>query len=116
VIRIDPASTSGTVNVDVAIEGQLPAGARPEQSVDGTIELERLADVLYVGRPGYGGPNSTIGMFKVVEGGSYAVQTPVQVGRSSVNQMEIIQGLQPGDVVILSDMTRWDSAARVKLK
>jgi HlyD family secretion protein len=116
VIRIDPASTSGTVSVDVSLEGQLPPGARPELSVDGTIELERLSDVLYVGRPGYGQANSTIGMFKVVEGGRYAVQTPVQAGRTSVNAMEIIQGLQPGDVVILSDMTRWDSSARVKLK
>jgi hypothetical protein len=72
--------------------------------------------VLFVGRPGFGQPNSTIGMFKVVEGGRYAVQTPVQVGRSSVNTIEVIQGLASGDVVILSDMTRWDSAARVKLK
>ncbi len=117
VIRIDPASTSGTVAVDVAlVESELPQGARPELSVDGTIELERLSDVLYVGRPGYGQPNSTIGMFKVVEGGRYAVQTPVQVGRNSVNTMEVIQGLEPGDVVILSDMTRWDSASRLKLK
>jgi len=116
VLRIDPASTSGTVSVDVSLEGELPQGARPELSVDGTIELERLSDVLYVGRPGYGQPNSTIGMFKVVEGGRYAIQTPVQVGRNSVNTMEVIQGLQPGDVVILSDMTRWDSASRIKLK
>ncbi len=116
VIRIDPASTSGTVSVDVALDGVLPAGARPELSVDGTVEIERLSDVLYVGRPGYGQPNSTIGMFKVVEGGRYAVRAPVQVGRSSVNTIEIVQGLAPGDVVILSDMTRWDSAARVKLK
>ena len=73
VIRIDPASTSGSVAVDVSLEGELPQGARPELSVDGTIELERLSDVLFVGRPGYGQPNSTIGMFKVVEGGDYAV-------------------------------------------
>jgi hypothetical protein len=116
VIRIDPASTSGTVSIDVALDGVLPAGARPELSVDGTVEIERLSDVLYVGRPGYGQPNSTIGMFKVVEGGGYAERVPVQVGRSSVNTIEVVQGLAPGDVVILSDMTRWDSAARVKLK
>jgi hypothetical protein len=104
------------VAVDVAFEGELPAGARPELSVDGTIEIDRLTDAVYVGRPAYGQPNSTIGMFKVVEGGRYAVQIPVQVGRSSVNTMEVIQGLVPGDVVILSDMTRWDSAERVRLK
>jgi multidrug resistance efflux pump len=116
VIRIDPASQNGTVAVDVAFEGELPAGARPELSVDGTIEIDRLTDAVYVGRPAYGQPNSTIGMFKAVEGGRYAVQIPVQVGRSSVNTMEVIQGLVPGDVVILSDMTRWDSAERVRLK
>lgn len=116
VIRIDPASTSGTVSVDVAFDGDLPAGARPELSVDGTIEIERLRDVLYVGRPAYGQPNSTIGMFKVVEGGRYAVRVPVQAGRSSVNTMEVVQGLEPGDVVILSDMSRWESADRVRLR
>ena len=116
VIRMDPNSSSGTVSVDVAFEDPLPAGARPDLSVDGTIELERLQDVLHVGRPGYGQPNSTIGMFKVIEGGRYAVQVSVQVGRSSVNTMEVIQGLNQGDVVILSDMTRWDSAERVRLK
>jgi multidrug resistance efflux pump len=116
VIRMDPQSTSGTVAVDVALEGELPAGARPELSVDGTIELERLPDVLHVGRPGYGQPNSTIGMFKVVDGGRYAVRVSVQVGSSSVNTMEVIQGLDRGDVVILSDMSRWDSADRVRLK
>ena len=116
VIRIDPASTSGSVLVDVSLEGELPQGARPELSVDGTIEFERLSDVLFVGRPGYGQPNSTIGKFKVVEGGDYAVQTPVKVGRNSVNTIEVLEGLQPGDVVILSDMSRWDSNSRVKLK
>lgn len=116
VIRIDPASTSGTVAVDVALEGELPAGARPELSVDGTIEIERLNNVVHVGRPGFGQPNSTIGLFKLVDNGRHAVRTPVQVGRSSVNTIEVIQGLVPGDVVILSDMTRWDSAERVRLK
>jgi multidrug resistance efflux pump len=116
VIRMDPQSTSGSVAVDVAFDGPLPPGARPELSVDGTIELERLSDVLYVGRPGYGQPNSTIGMFKVVDGGRYAVNVPVQVGRSSVNLMEVIQGLERGDVVILSDMSRWESVDRVRLR
>jgi HlyD family secretion protein len=116
VIRIDPASTSGSVLVDVAFEGELPPGARPELSVDGTIEFERLRDVLHVGRPAYGQPNSTIGMFKVVEGGRYAVRVPVQAGRSSVNTMEVVQGLEQGDVVILSDMSRWESADRVRLR
>lgn len=116
VIRMDPNSSSGTVSVDIKLEGDLPPGARPDLSIDGTIELERLQDVLHVGRPGYGQPNSTIGMFKVIDGGDYAVQVSVQVGRSSVNTMEVIQGLNQGDIVILSDMTRWDSAERVRLK
>jgi multidrug efflux pump subunit AcrA (membrane-fusion protein) len=116
VIRIDPAASGGTVTVDVALEGDLPAGARPDLSVDGTIETDRINDAVWVGRPGYGQPNSTIGMFKLVEGGRYAVRVQVQVGRSSVNAIEILQGLEPGDAVILSDMTRWDSADRVRLK
>jgi HlyD family secretion protein len=116
VIRMDPNSQSGTVSVDIKLEGDLPPGARPDLSIDGTIELERLQDVLHVGRPGYGQPNSTIGMFKVIDGGDYAIQVSVQVGRSSVNTMEVIQGLNQGDIVILSDMTRWDSAERVRLK
>jgi HlyD family secretion protein len=116
VIRLDPASTNGSVAVDIALEGPLPAGARPDLSVDGTIEIERLADVLYVGRPAYGQANSTIQMFKVVDGGRYAIRVPVRVGHNSVNTIEIIQGLQRGDQVILSDMSRWDAADRVRLK
>ncbi len=116
VIRIDPASQNGTVTVDVALEGALPAGARPDLSVDGTIEIERLTDVLHVGRPAYGQPNSTVGMFKLVDGGRYAVRVSVQLGRSSVNTIEVVAGLQPGDLVILSDMSRWDSAERVRIK
>jgi multidrug resistance efflux pump len=114
-MRIDPNAISGTVAVDVALDGAAP-GARPDLSVDGTIEIERLEQVLYVGRPVYGQPNSTIGMFKLVEDGDYAVRVPVRVGRSSVNAIEVVQGLKAGDQVILSDMSRWDSVDRVRLK
>jgi HlyD family secretion protein len=116
VVRIDPASQAGAVGVDVALEGDLPAGARPELSVDGTIEIERLPDVLYVGRPTFGQPNSTISLFKVVEGGDAAVRVRVRVGRSSVNRIEIVEGLNVGDEVILSDMSRWDDVERVRLR
>jgi HlyD family secretion protein len=116
VVRIDPAAQEGTVTVDIALDGKLPAGARPDISVDATITIERLNDVLYVGRPAYGQPNSTMGMFKLVEGGRYAVRIPVKVGRTSVNSIEIVQGLAAGDSVILSDMSRYDQVERVKLK
>jgi HlyD family secretion protein len=95
--RIDPAVQSGTVTVDVALDGNLPQGVRPDLSVDGTIELERLTDVLYVGRPAFGGTDSTVGMFKLEEGGQFAVRVPVKLGRSSVNTVEIIEGLREGD-------------------
>lgn len=116
VVRIDPASQNGAVGVDVALEGDLPPGARPELSVDGTIEIERLPDVLFVGRPAFGQPNSSIGMFKVVEDGDAAVRVQVRVGRTSVNRIEIVDGLVQGDRVILSDMTRWDEVDRVRLR
>ncbi len=115
VIRVDPAVEQGTVTVDVAIDGQLPKGARPDLSVDGTIELERLDNVVYVGRPAFGQDNSTVGLFKIVSGSSEAVRTPVQLGRSSVNTIEIKSGLQPGDQVILSDTSAWDSHDRIRL-
>jgi HlyD family secretion protein len=115
VIRVDPAVEQGTVTVDVAIDGQLPKGARPDLSVDGTIELERLDNVVYVGRPAFGQDNSTVGLFKIVSGSSEAVRTPVQLGRSSVNTIEIRNGLQPGDQVILSDTSAWDSHERIRL-
>jgi hypothetical protein len=102
--------------VDVALDGALPAGARPDLSVDGTIEVERLRNVLYTGRPAYGQPNSTIGMFKLTEGGRYAVRVQVQVGRTSVNAIEIIRGLDKGDLVILSDMSQYDNVDRVRIK
>jgi HlyD family secretion protein len=103
------------VTVDVAIDGQLPKGARPDLSVDGTIELERLNNVVYVGRPAFGQDNSTVGLFKIVAGSSEAVRTPVKLGRSSVNTIEIQGGLQPGDQVILSDTSAWDSHDRIRL-
>ena len=116
IVRIDPAAQEGTVTVDIALDDTLPAGARPDISVDATITLERLSDVLYTGRPAYGQPNSTIGMFKLVEGGRYAVRVPVKIGRTSVNAIEIVQGLAAGDSVILSDMSRYDNVERVRLK
>ena len=114
--RIDPAVQQGTVTVDVALEGTLPQGVRPDLSVDGTIELERLTDVLYVSRPAFGGSDSTIGMFKLEEGEQFAVRVPVKLGRSSVNTVEVIEGLREGDEVILSDTSQWDNFNRLQLK
>jgi HlyD family secretion protein len=116
VMRIDPAVVNGTVTVDVALDGALPQGARPDLSVEGTIELERLSDVLYVGRPVHGEANSTVGLFKVIDDGGSAVRAQVQLGRTSVNTVEIVKGLQIGDKVILSDMSAWDNYDRVQLK
>ena len=100
--------------MDVQLEGEYPKGARPDLSVDGTIDIERLANVLYVGRPAYGQPESTVGIFKLVLNGEvYRVQ--VKLGRSSVNQIEIVEGLREGDQVILSDMSAWDTYDRMKL-
>jgi HlyD family secretion protein len=115
VVRVDPAVEQGTVRVDVAIDGELPKGARPDLSVDGTIELERLNDVIYVGRPAFGQENNTVGIFKLVSGSSEAVRTPVKLGKSSVNTIEILSGLQPGDQVILSDTSAWDAHERIRL-
>ncbi|MEO8449617.1 MAG: HlyD family efflux transporter periplasmic adaptor subunit [Gemmatimonadota bacterium] len=116
VIRIDPASINGTVTVDVAMDNKPPDGARPDLSVDGVIELERLKDVLHTGRPPFGQPNGTIGLFKMVENGNYAVRVNVKLGRMSVGQVEILDGLNVGDIVILSDMSRWDNVDRVRIK
>jgi len=115
VIRVDPAVENGTVTVDVALDAPLPKGARPDLSVDGTIELERLEDVLYVGRPVQGQPESLIGLFKVIEGGRAAARVQVKLGRTSVGAVEIVQGLQVGDTIILSDMSQWDAFERVRL-
>ena len=115
VMRVDPAVQNGTVTVDVKLEGALPKGARPDLSVDGTIEIERLRDVLYVGRPAFGQPNSTVGIFKLEAGGKEAARVQVKLGRSSVNTVEILSGLQVGDQVILSDMSAWDAFNRIRL-
>ena len=113
--RIDPAVEQGTVTVDVAFDEELPKGARPDLSVDGTIELERLDNVVFVGRPAFGQENSTVGMFKLVPGSNDAVRAPVKLGKSSVNTIEILSGLNPGDQVILSDTSAWDSHERIRL-
>jgi len=116
VSRIDPAAREGTVLVDVMLQGDLPSGARPDLNVDGTIELEHLDSVLFVGRPTYGQSGSTVGLFKLVDGGSEATRTPVKLGRSSVNTVEIVDGLNEGDQVILSDMSAWDAFERVRVR
>jgi HlyD family secretion protein len=114
VVHIDPAAVQGTVTVDVKLEGELPKGARPDLSVDGTIEIERLEDVLYVGRPSQVQADTTIQLFKVLVTGE-AVRTRVQIGRVSVNFVEIVDGLQQGDEVILSDMSAWNAYDRLRL-
>ena len=116
VSRIDPAVQNGTVTVDVALEEALPQGARPDLSVDGTIELDRLKDVLYVGRPAFGQEKAQVGLFRLAEDGDEAVRVKVRLGKSSVNTVEILEGLKPGDKVILSDMSAWDAYDRVRLK
>jgi HlyD family secretion protein len=116
VSRVDPSVQNGTVTVDVTLAGELPRGARPDLSVDGTIELERLDNVVYMARPAFGQENATVGIFKFEPDGVYARRTQVKLGRSSVNSIEIISGLQPGDRVILSDMSQWDANDRVKIR
>jgi HlyD family secretion protein len=116
VTRIDPAVQSGAVNVDVALEGELPRGARPDLSVDGTIEVDRLVDVLYVGRPAYAQPEGQASIWKLVDDGAAAVRVPVRLGRASVNTIEVVDGLAPGDEIILSDLSRWDGAERLRLR
>jgi HlyD family secretion protein len=115
VMRVDPAVLEGTVTVDVELIGDLPKGARPDLSVDGTIEIERLENVLYVGRPAYGQAESTIGLFKMLEDGETCVRAQVRLGKSSVNTIEIIEGLVEGDQVILSDTSAWDAYDRIRL-
>jgi RND family efflux transporter MFP subunit len=116
VSRVDPAVQNGTVTVDVKLTGELPKGARPDLSVDGTIDLERLENVLYVGRPAFGQENSTISMFKLDPDGNTASRVQVKTGRASVNLIQIDSGLHEGDSVILSDMSRWDNTDRVRLE
>lgn len=114
VIRVDPAVEQGTVTVDVALDGALPKGARPDLSVDGTIELERLDNVLYVGRPAFAQDGATVGVFKLTPSGE-AIRNPVHFGRSSVNTIEIVSGLNVGDQVVLSDTSAYDSHDRIRL-
>jgi HlyD family secretion protein len=113
--RVAPSVQDGTVIVDVSLDGKLPEGARPDLSVDGTIEIERLENVLFVGRPSYGQPNSKIELFKVNEDGKTAARTPVEIGRMSVNTVEIVKGLQAGDKVILSDTSAQDGYKKIRL-
>jgi HlyD family secretion protein len=115
VTRIDPAVQSGTVTVDVKLDGALPQGARPDLSVDGTIELEHLESVVYVGRPAFGQPSSTVGLFRLEPDGKGAMRVQVKLGRTSVNTIEVMEGLQVGNQVILSDMSAWDAYDRVRL-
>jgi multidrug resistance efflux pump len=114
--RVDPNVQGGSVLVEVSLDGDMPAGARPDLNVEGTIELERLSDVLYAGRPTYGQSQSTVSLFRVIEDGNAAERVSVQLGRSSVNQIEVLEGLQEGDVVILSDMSRYDDIDRVRIR
>src|SRR5580700_11111995 len=115
VSRIDPAVVNGTVTVDVKLVGNIPDGARKDLSVDGVIDLERMKDVLYVGRPAFGNENSTITLFRLDQEGKGAVRVPVKVGRASVNAIQVQQGLHEGDTVILSDMSRYDTTDRIRL-
>jgi len=116
VSRIDPAAINGTVTVDITLTGALPPGARPDLSVDGTIDLERIPDAVFVGRPVYGQPNSTITLFKLVPGSDEAIRVPVKLGRASVNHIEVLEGLSVGDTVLLSDMSQYDAQNRIKLR
>jgi HlyD family secretion protein len=115
VSRIDPAVLNGTVTVDVRLEGKLPSGARPDLSVDGSVEIERLADVVFVNRPVLGQPNSTISLFKLELDGKEAIRVPVKLGRASVTTIEILEGLRVGDRVLLSDMSAMDGHNRIRL-
>ncbi|HEX8829633.1 MAG TPA: HlyD family efflux transporter periplasmic adaptor subunit [Longimicrobium sp.] len=116
VVRIDPAAQNGTVTVDVALTGPLPRGARPDMSVDGTVDLERLGNVLHVGRPAYGQAESTVGMFRLLPGGREAERVNVSLGRGSASTVEVLRGLAPGDVVILSDLSQYDSSNRLRIR
>jgi HlyD family secretion protein len=115
VSRIDPSVQNGTVTVDVILSGELPRGSRPDLSVDGVVELERLNDVIYVGRPAFGQEGNSVGIFRLDADGVYATRTQVKLGRNSVSTIEVIEGLKPGDRVILSDMSQWDSSDRIKI-
>ena len=115
VVRMDPSAQNGTVAVDIGITDSLPRGARPDLSVEGTIELERLDQVLFVGRPAYGQPDGQVSLFRLLPDGKTAERVTVQLGRSSVNTIEVVRGLQAGDRIIISDMSQWDNVNRVRL-
>jgi HlyD family secretion protein len=115
VSRIDPAAQQGTVTIDIGLDGPLPKGARPDLTVDGTIELERLENVLYVGRPAQGQAEGLVGLFVLGEGTSEAARRKVKLGRASVNTVEIVEGLKEGERVILSDTSQWDAFDRIRL-
>jgi hypothetical protein len=116
VSRMDPAAINGTVTIDVALDGNLPSGSRPDLSVDGVIELELLTNVLHVGRPPIAQQNSPGTVFRVIDNGARAERVQVKFGRTSVSRVEIIEGLNAGDVIIMSDMSRWDDVDRVRIK
>ena len=116
VIRIDPAVVNGTRTVDVSLDGPLPSGAVPQLSVDGTIDLAHMKNIVYVGRPALGNENSTLSLFKLDANGNGATRVPVKVGRASVNEIQVLEGLNEGDTVILSDMSRWDNVDRIRLE
>jgi multidrug efflux pump subunit AcrA (membrane-fusion protein) len=116
VMRIDPGAQNGAVAVDVALDGALPKGARPDLSVDGTIELDRLRNVLYVGRPAYVEPESVVGLFRIAKDGKEAQRVSVKLGKASVNMVEVLQGLNAGDRIITSDMSGSDTQSRVRLQ
>ena len=114
-MRIDPAARNGTVTVDIALDEALPRGARPDMSVDGTIELERLDNVLFVGRPAFGQEQTKMSLFKLSADRATAALTPVELGRSSVNTIEVVRGLNVGDCVVLTDMSQWADYDRLNL-
>jgi multidrug resistance efflux pump len=116
VARIAPAASQGTVRVEVMLTGELPKGARPDLTVEGTVELERLGEVLSMGRPAGAQPHATVSIFKLVPGSDEAVRVPVRLGRGSVNSIEVVEGLAEGEQVVLSDMTAWDAVERVRLR
>ena len=116
VVRIDPAATNGTVGVDISLPDSLPRSARPDLSIEGRIEIERLEDVLYTGRPAFGQANSTVSLFRMTPNSGEALRINVRLGSSSVNEIEIVNGLAVGDTVILSDMSAWDAVDRVRLR
>jgi multidrug efflux pump subunit AcrA (membrane-fusion protein) len=115
VSRVDPGAQNGTVTVDIALVGELPRGARPDLTVDGTIDIDRLADVVYVGRPAQGQPESTTTIFRLEADGAHATRVPVKLGRASVTAIEVLEGLAPGDQVVLSDTSAWEKANRIRI-